>query len=292
VDLRTIFPPMPTPFTGGDIDIASIRHNVRRWMAAGLGGVVALGTNGEAPLLDDEEGDLVVAAVRQEVPPDRTLVVGIGRESTKATIAAATRAASLGADAVLARTPSMYRNHVTPAALIAHYRAVADASPVPLLLYNFPANTGVNLTPDLVSRVAEHPNVAGMKETSTDGAQFAELSAAVPERFTVMAGSAPGLFAALCAGAKGGIVAIACVMPEACLELLALVRAGRLSEALALQQRLSPIARAVTSGFGIPGLKTAMSLTGYQGGEPRAPLAPLADDAVEKIRVLLNAVRA
>jgi 4-hydroxy-2-oxoglutarate aldolase len=282
---------MPTPFTGGDVDTAAIRHNVRRWMAAGLGGVVALGTNGEAPLLDDDEGDRVVETVRQEVPRDRTLIAGIGRESTKATIAAAKRAASLGADAVLARTPSTYRNHVTPAALVTHYRAVADASPVPLLLYNFPANTGVNLTPDLVGRVAEHPNVAGMKETSTDGAQFAELSAAVPERFTVMAGSAPGLYTALCAGAKGGIVAVACVMPETCLELLALVRAGRLGEALSLQQRLSPIARAVTNGFGIPGLKTAMTLTGYQGGDPRAPLASLTDDAVEKIRALLHAVR-
>jgi 4-hydroxy-2-oxoglutarate aldolase len=282
---------MPTPFTGGGVDTAAIRYNVRRWMAAGLGGVVALGTNGEAPLLDDDEGDRVVETVRLEVPSDRALIAGIGRESTKATIAAAKRAASLGADAVLARTPSMYRNHVTPAALVTHYRAVADASPVPLLLYNFPASTGVNLTPDIVSRVAEHPNVAGMKETSTDGAQFAELSAAVPERFTVMAGSAPGLYAALCAGAKGGIVAVACVMPETCLELLALVRAGSLAEALALQQRLLPIARAVTSGFGIPGLKTAMTLTGYRGGDPRAPLAPLADDAVEKIRAVLHAIR-
>jgi len=290
VNLRTIFPPMPTPFRDGEVDVEAIRGNVRRWIAAGLGGVVALGTNGEAPLLDEDESQRVVETARQEVPRDRVLIAGAGHESTRATIAAARRLARAGADAVLVKTPYTYRAHVPPAGLIAHYRAVADASPVPVLLYNFPASTGVNLSPDTVGVLAAHPNIAGMKETSTDGAQFADLSAAVPDEFTVLCGSAPGVYAALCAGAKGAIIAVACVLPALALELLGHVRAGRFDDALALQHRITPLGRAVTAGFGIPGLKAALDLAGFTGGEPRPPLAPVSADARERIRSLYHAV--
>jgi len=283
---------MPTPFKDGEVDEAAIRKNVRHWMTTGLGGIVALGTNGEASLLDDDEADRVLGAVRSEVPAGRTLIAGVGRESTRATIAAARRAAAAGADAVLARTPSFYRAHVAVPALVAHYTALADASPVPVLLYNYAAFTGVNLAPETIARIAEHPNVAGLKETSTDGAQFAELSAAVPARFTVMAGSAPGVYAALCAGAQGAILAVACVTPELCLELFDHARQGRFAQALECQQRLTPLARAVTTGYGVAGLKAAMDLCGLTGGDPRPPLAPLAREGAEKIRSLLDATRA
>jgi 4-hydroxy-2-oxoglutarate aldolase len=226
------------------------------------------------------------------MPRERTLLAGVGRESTRATIAAARRAASLGADAVVVRTPSLYRAHVPVSALLAHYTAIADASPVPIVLYNYPAFTGVNLTADLVGRIAEHSNVAGIKETSTDGAQFAELAAAVPDRFTVMSGSAPGCYAALCAGARGAILAVACVAPAACVQLREWVLSGRLAEALALQQRLMALARAVTTGFGIAGLKAALDLAGYEGGDPRPPLGPLSSEGIERIRTLLQDVHA
>ena len=232
----------------------------------------------------------MVAAARDAVPADRTLIAGVGRESTRATIAAARRAASLGDDAVLARTPSFYRAQIPVRALITHYTAIADASPVPVLLYNYAAFTGVNLSPETIATLAQHRNIVGLKETSTDGAQFADLAGLVPDTFTVLAGSAPGAYTAFCAGAKGAILAIACVLPEICLDLLALVRAGRHDEALACQQRLTPIARAVTTGFGIAGLKAAMDLAGYDGGDPRPPLGPVAPDAIEKIRALLHVI--
>jgi 4-hydroxy-2-oxoglutarate aldolase len=288
MNLRSVFPPMPTPFSGGELDRAAIQGNVRRWIAAGLGGVVALGTNGEAPLLDDDESDAVVATARQEVPADRVLIAGVGRESTRATIAAARRAAAAGADAVLVRTPSFYRAHVPVAALVAHYTAVADASPVPVLLYNYAAFTGVNMAPETIARLAAHPNVIGLKETTTDGAQFVELAAAVPGDFNVLAGSAPGAYTAFCAGAAGAILAVACVRPSLCLRLRSLVLEGRHAEALAIQQRLTPLARAVTTGFGIAGLKAAMDLSNLTGGDPRPPLSPLAPDALQKIRTLLH----
>jgi 4-hydroxy-2-oxoglutarate aldolase len=289
VNLRSIFPPMPTPFRGGEVDTAAIRRNVRQFIANNLGGVVALGTNGEAAMIDDDESERVVEAVRAEVPRDRVLIAGVGRESTRATIAAAKRAASSGADAVLVRTPSFYRAHIGVPALVTHYRAVAEASPVPVLLYNYGAFTGINLSPETVGALAAHPNIAGMKETSTDGAQFAELAAAVPDRFTVLCGSAPGVYAALCAGAAGAILAVACVRPALCLELLGHVQAGRYKDGLACQQRLTPLARAVTTGFGIAGLKKAMDLCGMEGGEPRAPLTAANADATNTLRILLDA---
>ena len=287
--MRSIFVPMPTPFRDGEVDAAAIRGNVRRWIGSGLGGIVALGTNGEAALLDEDESVRVVEAAREEVPRERVLVAGAGHESTRATIAAARRAGAAGADAVLVKTPYTYRAHVPAAGLIAHYTAVADASPVPVLLYNFPASTGVNLAPETVAVLSRHPNIAGMKETSTDGAQFADLSAAVPDDFTILCGAAPGVFAALCAGATGAIIAVGAILPALCLRLLADVRAGRYADALVLQQQLTPLARAITTVHGIPGLKAAMDLAGFTGGDPRPPLMPLACEARERIQALLNA---
>jgi 4-hydroxy-2-oxoglutarate aldolase len=280
---------MATPFTDGEVDERAIRSNVGRWVREGLGGVLALGTNGEAAMLDDDESERVVAAARDEVPRERVLLAGVGRESTKLTIATARRAVAAGADALLVRPPVIYRSRISEPALAAHYRAVADESPVPILLYNFPAMFGVSLTPEFIRGVIEHPNIVGIKETSTDSAQFVELSALAPGRFTVLAGSAPGLYPALCAGASGGIMAIACVLPSACLELLDLTRAGRHEEARAAQRRLIPLAKAVTSGFGIPGLKAAMDFMGYEGGDPRPPIGPLSPEGAGAIRALLAA---
>jgi 4-hydroxy-2-oxoglutarate aldolase len=177
-------------------------------------------------------------------------------------------------------------------AFIRHYRAVADDSPVPVLLYNYPAVTGVNLTAETVGKLAEHPNIVGIKETGTDTAQFAAYVAAVPPAFAVMAGSAPVFYPWLCVGATGGILALACVAPDLCVRLLQHAIAGRHDAARALQQEVTPLARLVTVTYGVPGLKAAMELAGYVAGPPRAPLAPAPPDAVEQIRSELDRVRA
>jgi 4-hydroxy-2-oxoglutarate aldolase len=284
-----VFPPMPTPFDAeGRVDTTALAQNVGRWARTGLGGVVALGSNGEAPLLDDEESDRVIAAARDALPPARMLVAGTGRESTPATIAATMRAAKLGVDAVLVRTPSYYKARMTPDAFVRHYTAVADESPVPVLLYNYPAVTGVNLTPATVARLAEHPNVAGIKETGSDTAQVAAYVDESPTRFSVIAGSAPTFYASLCVGAVGGILAVASVMPDACVRILEYVRQKKYDDARALQCALTPLARLVTVGFGVAGLKAAMDLAGYAGGRPRLPLAPAPPEAVEQIRAELS----
>ena len=281
---------MVTPFDNDEVDVRAIRSNVQRWNRSGVGGVVALGSNGEAPLLDDAESDRVIAAAREALGSNLTLIAGVGRESTRATIGAAARAAQLGADAVLVRTPSYFKPRMTPDAFVRHYRAVADASPVPVLLYNYPALTGVNLTPDTVGRLTEHRNIVGMKETGADTAQFAAYVAAVPSSFAVIAGSALVFYPWLCVGATGGILALACVLPEACVMLHEHALAGRHSAARALQQELTPLARLVTGTHGVPGLKAAMDLAGYTGGQPRSPLAPAPPAAVDEIRTELNRV--
>ncbi len=287
-----VFPPMATPFKDGEIDGPAIRRNVERWMRSLLGGIVALGSNGEAPLLGEDEADRVIDETRQAMSDGRTLIAGTGRESTRATIAASIRAARLGADAVLVRTPSYYKGRMTGDAFVRHYVAVADASPVPVLLYNYPAVTGVNLAPETVGRLSEHPNIAGVKETGSDTAQVAAYVEVSKPGFAVVAGSAPTFYPSLCVGARGGILAVACVVPDVCVFLLEHSRAGRHAEARALQARLTPLARLVTTGHGIPGLKAAMELAGFVGGEPRLPLGPASAEAIAEIRTALVKLQA
>jgi 4-hydroxy-2-oxoglutarate aldolase len=285
--LEAVFPPIATPFERGEVDAGAIRQNIQKWVLAGVGGIVALGSNGEAPLLDEDEADRVVGSAREALPGGRLLIAGTGRESTRATIAASKRAARLGADAVLVRTPGFYRNRMTADALVRHYSAVAEESPAPVLLYNYPAVTGVSLTPEAVARLAAHPNIAGVKETGSDTAQVAAFADAAPPPFVVLAGSVPTFYPSLCMGARGAILAVACIVPELCVRLLEHFRNGRHAEARAIQRLLLPLAQLVTAAHGVPGLKAAMDLAGYVGGEPRAPLHRAAPEAVAQIRAEL-----
>ena len=288
-----IFTPIATPFLRDDtVDESGLRHNVARWMRTPLTGLVVLGSNGEAPQLDDDEADRVIATTREQVPNGRLLIAGTGRESTKATIAATRRAAGYGVDAVLIRTPSFFKPQLTSAVFIRHYQEVAEASPVPVLLYNVTMFTGVNLLPDAVEALAAHPNIVGMKESGGDIAQIAEYVGRTPDAFTILAGSATTLFHALCAGCDGAILAVAALVPDECVQLWNAVREGRLDEARALQRRLLPLARLVGAGHGIPGLKAALDLLGFVGGFPRPPLHPVTQEAIDAIRNQLEAAGA
>ncbi len=281
MQLSGIYPPIATPFKDDAVDLAGLRHNTERWMKTGLRGLLALGSNGEAAFVDEDEAETVVATVREGVPRDRVLLAGTGRQSTRATIAATKRAARAGADAVLVLTPFYFKAAMTHDALVAHYRAVADQSPVPVLLYNFTNVTGLNLLPDTVAALSEHPNIAGIKDSNGDVGQVGALVARTPPAFTVLVGSAATLYPAMMVGAAGAIVALANAVPDVCVRLFELVRAGRHDEALALQRKLTPFAQAVTGGFGIAGLKIAMTLAGYVGGDVRAPLRPARPEARE-----------
>ncbi len=292
MDLSGIYPPIATPFTDDELDLAALKHNLSRWMGTGLRGVLALGSNGEAALVDEDEAERYVGAARDEMPRDRLLLVGTGRQSTRATITATRRAARAGADAALVVTPFFYKSAMTADALLHHYRAVADASPMPIVLYNVTGFTGVNLPVDVVAQLAEHPNVVGLKDSNGDVAQVADAVSRVPAGFSVLVGSAPTLFPAMMVGAVGGIVGVAGVVPDLCVRLFDLVRAGRYDEARVLQQRLTPLARSVTTVYGPAGLKAAMEMTGYRGGVPRPPLRPVATAALEVLRRQIDALLA
>lgn len=284
-----IYTPIVTPFTSdGAIDDKGIVTNVDRYVKTSLTGLVVLGSNGEAAQLDDHEADRVIELVRARVPSERPLLVGTGRESTRATIAASRRAASIGADAVMARTPSFYKPQMTSEAFVRHYTEVADASPVPVILYNVAMYTGVNLLPDAVEILSEHPNIAGLKESGNDMLQFADYLARAKPGFTVMAGAAPTLFSAAILGAHGAVLALAGIAPELCVELMRLVSEGRSEEARGIQRRLMPLARSVGPVFGVPGLKAALDLVGLVGGVPRPPLRPVAPAVVERLRAELT----
>jgi 4-hydroxy-2-oxoglutarate aldolase len=281
--------PIPTAFDDeGDVDLRRLRMAIGRWLASPLCGFVVLGSTGEAALLDETESDRVVAAARDAVPATHTFIVGTGRESTRAAVSAAKRAAALGADAVLVRNPSFYKAQMNAAAHVTHYRAVADASPVPVLLYNFTAVTGVTIPVDAVAALASHPNIVGMKESNGDVPRLAELIAAVPASFRVLTGSASTLLEALGAGVCGGILALSAVLPDACVKILELHRAGRAAEARALQSRVVPIAKLFGPVHGIPALKAALNHIGYDVGSPRPPLAPLAEAGVRDVTAMLE----
>jgi dihydrodipicolinate synthase/N-acetylneuraminate lyase len=286
--LAGVFAPIPTPFDDRDrVDTPRLCAALARWLARPLTGFVVLGSNGEAVLMDDFEADQVIVAARDAVPRGRRLIVGTGRESTQAAIKASKRAAEHGADAVLVRTPGFFKAQMTTDAFIRHYTAVADASPVPVLLYNFTALTGVNLLPAAVARLALHPNIIGMKESGGDIAQIADLVSGTPAGFNVLAGSAATFYPALCAGAVGGILALGCAAPDACMRLFELTRAGSHDEAVALQRQLVPLARLLGPTHGVPGLKAALNLLGYDVGLPRPPLTPLPDAALPALREAL-----
>jgi 4-hydroxy-2-oxoglutarate aldolase len=290
MNLHGIFPPIPTPFADDEIDTAALCRNISRWMTTRVAGLLLLGSNGEAPAIDADEADRLTRAARDVVPAGRTLIVGAGEESTRLTIAAVRRAAAAGADAVLVRTPAYFKRQMTTPVFVRHFTAVADASPVPVLPYNVPGLTGVSMAAEAVAELATHPNIAGVKDSSADLTLVADLVSLTPAGFPVLVGSAPTLYASLCVGASGAIVAAACVVPVLVVDLYEAARAGRHEEALALQRRITPLARSVTTVYGVPGLKAALDLAGYHGGAPRLPLAPVGPQVIDVIRAQYDAI--
>jgi 4-hydroxy-2-oxoglutarate aldolase len=286
--LRGILPPLVTPFrSDGTLDTAGFEANLEIYATQDLGGVLVLGSNGEAASLEEPE-KLVLVRLARARTGSRTLLVGTGLESTRATIALTRRVADLGADAALVLTPHYYKSQMTSAALRAHFEAVADASPIPILLYSVPAFTGLTFPIPLAAELAEHPMVRGMKESSGDIGLLSRIVASVPESFDVVCGNAPVIYPALCAGAVAGILATACCAPRPVTALFQAFAEGDHARARRLQEAITPLAVAVTTTHGVAGLKAAMDLAGFRGGSVRAPLQPLDPATRESLRPLLQ----
>jgi 4-hydroxy-2-oxoglutarate aldolase len=284
-----IYTPLATPFgADGSLDGGALARNVERYLRSPLTGLVVLGSNGEAPQLEESEADFAIKTVRDAMPKDRPLLAGTGRESTSATIAATERAAALGVDAVLVRTPSFYKGQMTTEAFVRHYTLVADRSPVPVLLYNVTMYTGVNLLPEAVGILSQHPNIVGIKETNSEMVQFGEYLARAAKGFTVLAGSGATYFSSLMLGAHGAILAVAGVAPDLCVQIFTAVSEGRIEDARRLNRELAPLSKLVGSTYGVPGLKAALTLIGFDGGFPRPPLLPVGHQAMDVIREQLR----
>ncbi|HEX4346951.1 MAG TPA: dihydrodipicolinate synthase family protein [Vicinamibacterales bacterium] len=289
MNLAGVFAPVPTPFDDrGGVSTDRLTRALARWTKAPIGGFVVLGSNGEAPFLDEEESDQVIGAARDAIPAATPMIAGTGRESTAATIRATGRAAALGATAVLVRTPGFFKSQMTSDLFVRHYTAVADTSPVPVLLYNFTGVTGVTIQADAVARLSAHPNIIGLKESNGDPDRIRELVAAVAAAetargvrggFAILAGSATTFHPSLVAGATGGVLVLSTILPHACAQLFALARAGKDSEARAIQERVAPLSQLIGSKYGVAGVKAALNLAGYDVGEPRLPLVPLPEAA-------------
>ena len=286
MELSGVLPPLATPFTpGGGIDLPAFSKNIERLSAAPLSGFVVLGSNGEASFLTEGEKLDVFEAARKAIPRDRLFIAGTGQESTRATVELTNRAADAGCDAALVLAPCYYKGRMTPEALSAHYRKVADAARVPVLIYNIPAATGMNLPADLVVGLGNHGNIAGVKDSSGDMLQLSEIARRVRSDFAIFVGSSPQLYTALCLGASGGILAVANVVPRACCNVAEAFKAGDIETARRLHRRLTTLAVMVTSRWGVPALKAAMNMAGYDGGCVRSPLLDITDpDMLAAIR--------
>jgi 4-hydroxy-2-oxoglutarate aldolase len=286
-----LFIPFPTPFdAAGEVDLSSLQNNMTRWRETGISGVVALGSTGERVHLTESEGRAVVTTAREATPAELSFIVGVGRQSTRATIAEARQAATDGADAVLVSVPYFYRAALTQPVLIQYFRAVADASPAPVLLYHIPQNTGIALTPASVAELSSHENIAGIKDSSGDILNLSEIARSAAPGFAVLTGHGGALYAALCTGARGAVLAVSCAAPEFVLRLMQVVHEGQHERAVAMQQLLTPLAHAVGPRYGIGGLKAALELQGYAGGPVRAPLANATAEARAEIARLLAEV--
>ncbi|MCE5283918.1 MAG: dihydrodipicolinate synthase family protein [Deltaproteobacteria bacterium] len=285
--LHGVYAPIATPFTGGKIAYDKLEQNLKFWLGSDLEGIVVMGSNGEFVLLSSEEKEELTRFVCARAKGKKPVIAGTGAESTAETIRLGRKAAEAGADAVLVVTPNYYKGDMTDPVLARFYTDVADNSPLPVILYNMPRNTGINISAKLAVELARHPNIIGIKDSGGNIVQIADMIRNAPETFSVFAGSASFLYASLALGATGGTLALANVFPNECARLQKLFEAGKLTEARELQMTLIDSNNAVTGRWGIPGLKAAMDMIGLYGGDPRPPLMPLAEANCEELRKIL-----
>jgi 4-hydroxy-2-oxoglutarate aldolase len=279
-----VFAALTTPYAqDGSVSLGDLKHNVQRYNQTNLAGYVALGSTGESVLLTRAEMDVILATVRESAEEEKKLLAGAGAESTAETIERAKRAAELGYDAVLVKTPHYYKPAYKPDVLVAHFRRVADESPIPVMLYSIPQFTGISLAAADVAALAQHPNIFGIKDSSGNVQGIGEIIGATPPAFQVLVGSAASMYPSLAIGARGAILALACALPEKCVALYELFRQGHHDQARELQSILARASKMIVSEPGIAGVKHAMDQRGYRGGLPRLPLIPLHDEQKKRL---------
>lgn len=290
IDLGGVFIPAVTPFLpgSGEIDLPAMQENLRRWGDFPIRGIVLSGTTGEAVLVDEEERLNLVRAAREVLNPDILLTVGTGLESTRATLRLTRSVAVEGAEAVLIQPPAYYKGAMTSEALREHYLTIADGSPIPVIVYQAPLRMStLDFPTGLVAELSNHENIVGIKDSRGKLELMGELVEQCKEGFQVLAGSGALLYPALEVGAVGGIIAVANMAPGPSGELYQAFKAGRSSEAGRLQQQIGPVHNQIVGSIGVPGVKVALDLLGYRGGDPRSPILPLGEKGRGEVRETL-----
>jgi len=284
------FLPVTTPFdpVTGDIDVVAFRSNLRHWFESPIRGVLVAGSTGESVLLDEAERQVLLEAAADVVPEDALIIVGTGVESTRGTIELSRRAASAGANAVLVQPPAFFKGAMTPEVLARHYREVADASPVPVLVYQVPLRfSTLELPTGLIEELSQHPNIVGIKDSRGKLDLVGELVQHSSDDFQVLVGSGALLYAALETGAVGGIVAVGLLATAGAAEITVAYREGRVADAGRIQERIAPVHQLIVAQMGVPGVKAALDLLGLRGGDPRRPLSKASKSKVDEIREIL-----
>jgi 4-hydroxy-2-oxoglutarate aldolase len=283
--LQGIYPPITTPFDHhGDVYRSKLQHNVEKWNRTALSGYCVCGSTGESVMLTPEEKTLIWEIVAQHAAPDKLLIAGTGAESVRETVALTNRAAEIGYRLAMVRTPHYYRNLLNkPESQILYFRAVADQTKIPVMIYNWPQATGLDIAPEAVAKLSEHPNIIAIKESSGSLEKVMQMIREVQPGFQVLVGSAPTLYPSFVVGAAGAVLAFANAAPYATITIWEAFRTREMEAAADWQNRIGRAAYLVTAKYGVPGLKYAMDRNGYYGGNPRLPLCPPSPEAKREI---------
>ncbi len=286
--LDKILPPLTTPFEKDEISIQMLSDNIKKYNKFDLGGYVTLGSNGESVFLTETEKIIIIRSVREQASPDKIVIAGTGSDSIKQTVSLTNEAAKSGADFALIITPSFFKNEMKNETFIRYYTEVADSVKIPVIIYNVTKFTNVNIEVETVAELSQHENLIGIKNSSENISQTEQFVSNSSENFKVLVGTASVLFPGLIVGATGGIVALANIAPKGCISILDFVIQKKFDEAKKLQDILIPVNTAITSKYGVAGLKVAMDFCGYYGGLPRNPLSKLNNSQLDDLKLILK----
>jgi len=291
LNLEGTFLPVTTPFDSvtGDVDYAAFGANLRRWFGSPIRGILIGGSTGESVFLDEGERAKLIEEARAVIPDEALVIAGTGSEATRHAIQLTQQAAAAGADTVLVSPPAYFKGAMTQETLTSHYRAVADASPVPVLIYQVPLRLStIEFSTDLVATLSDHPNIIGIKDSRGEIDLLVELVQQSVDGFQVLTGNGSVLYPALGIGAVGGIVAVGLMAADHAANISVAFREGRLEEAERLQEQIATVNQSIVGGMGVPGIKAALDLLGFSGGVPRPPLAPVSELGIEEVKGILE----
>jgi len=292
LNINGIFPPLPTSFDSDEeLAVDRIKSNIKHLLTFDLAGILILGSNGELVMLSEEEKELVYSAAREEIPGDRLMIAGTGAQSTLETVSRTKLASACGADAALVLNPSYYKGQMTTEVLLRHYHNVADSSEIPIIIYNTPANSGMDMDAAQIIAIADHPNIIGLKDSGGNLIKMAAIINGTPDDFQVLAGSASFLLPALTIGAVGGILALANIAPFLCTGIRSAFLDGDLALARELQLKAVEPNTAVTRMWGIPALKAAMDYLGLYGGPVRKPLLSFDENLKTQLFKIIDTIK-